>query len=41
MDLLEIVAGLWLIGQLVGLALAVLIIPIGIIYVVVQTLRGH
>jgi len=41
MDWLELALMLFVIGQVVGIALAILAIIVGIIYVVVQTLRGH
>lgn len=41
MDWLELAAMLWVIGQVIGIALAVIVVIVGIIYVVVQTLRGH
>jgi hypothetical protein len=41
MDWLEIAAAWWVISQAIGLALAFIIVVVGIIYVVVQTLRGH
>lgn len=41
MDWVQFAAMLWAIGQLIGIALAVIVFFVGIIYVVVQTLRGH
>lgn len=40
MGLLELAAAIFVVTQVLGIFFAMLLIPIGIIYVVVQTLRG-
>jgi hypothetical protein len=40
MDLLDLAIGIFVITQVLGIFFALLLIPVGVIYVVFQTLRG-